>query len=89
MLTCIPLMSVVLVKHCCRNKGLLMRLSYKREILPAIKPGLIHIFYMRKCLYQVGNTTFFIHSFDVYERLILPFDCRLSALNFSWSLVLL
>ena len=38
---------------------------------------------------QVRNMTAVLHSFDVYELLILPFDRRLSFINLPWSSVLL
>ena len=30
------------------------------------------VFYIKKCLYQVRNLTVVMHSFDVFELLILP-----------------
>ena len=43
-----------------------------------IKPGLIHYFLHWQCLYHVRNMTFAIHSYNVFELLILPFDKGLS-----------
>ena len=45
------------------------------------------IFYIRKWLYQVRNMTVLIHSFDVFEVLIFPFNYGLSVLNFPRSSV--
>ena len=42
-------------------------------------PGVINHF--SKCLYQVRSKTVVIHSFDVFELWILPFDEELSVLN--------
>ena len=42
-----------------------------------------------RILYQVKNIAVVIHTFDVIELFILPFDYGLSFLNFPWSLVFL
>ena len=34
----------------------------------------MHNFYIGKCSYQAWNMTVIVHSFDVFELVILPFD---------------
>lgn len=38
------------------------------------------IYYISKFLYQVSNITVVVHLFDLFERLILPFEWGISAL---------
>ena len=48
------------------------------------------MFYIRKFLYQVRNMTVVVHSFDVFELLILPlFWLRTIRFEYPWSSVFL
>ena len=55
--------------------------------LSSFKPCFNHHFLHKRMHVTVRNMTVFIHSFDMFEFLILPFDDRLSVLIFSKSSV--